>query len=383
MLSKTLFLILTISVKLLLSLVLLVLLIAAFCYAQTTVFRFPVIPVFSGGQIYNPYQNWGGNTINSNFHAHTKAYGGVTDGQDGLQELKEYYYSQGIGSPGISNYFSCTDSEPIRIYEHGMSVHKAHKLAINPDREVYFDYPFYQNTSQKQDIVNRIRKQNGLVVIAHPNMRKGHTEEDMQKIVGYHFTEIRSYHANAQKEWDAALASGKLSWLMANDDAHGIKKQPPGKFYNVVMADSVGGILESMLAGKHYGAEKFKDTVDIALQHIQVANDTVFFDFGANTKYTVAILDGVKKDTIQGGIGSYVFPKESGYVRFVAESDQAKLFTNPLVRNDGKGLSYAHKYSAERDLMQTVLIRILFWTCFALALYTLYRIWSRRPKLRS
>lgn len=345
-------------------------------YCQTTLYSFPDTGRFSGEHFHNPYQHIPARTLTANFHAHTSAYGGVTNGDNSLAEMKEVYARRGIDVAGISNYFQATPGEELRVYEHGSNITKTHKLAINPTGELYFDYALYQNTSQKQDIISRLREKGALVVLAHPNMRNGHTLEDMTRLAEYHFTEIRSYYAQAEKYWDAALQSGKLSWLMVNDDSHGVSKQLPGRFYNVVFSTSKDSLLPAMLAGRHYGIAQKKDTTDLALRYLSLQNDTLLFDLGENAGVTRLIADGVTLDSLTGGAGSFLFPASASYVRLVAESEHCHLYTNPVIRTQQEGSFEAvSSLSPVIRPWPTLGVRILFITLFALILTATLRLW--------
>jgi len=347
-------------------------------YCQTTLYSFPETGRFSGNAFYNPYRHLPGRTLTANFHAHTSAYAGATNGDNSLEEMKDFYRERGIDVAGISNYFQATPGEELRVYEHGINLSKTHKLAINPSGELYFDYPVYQNTSQKQDIISRLRKKDALVVVAHPNMRNGHTPEDMTRLVEYHFTEIRSYYAYAEKYWDAALQSGRLSWLMVNDDSHGIRKQLPGRFYNVVFSSSEDSLLPAMMAGQHYGIAQKTDTTDLELHYLNLQEDTLYFDLGENARVTRLIADGVTADSLTGGKGSLIFPPNASYVRLVAESPHCHLYTNPVIRTPQAGhFEPVAALSPVIRVWPTLGIRLLFITLFALILTATLSLWLR------
>lgn len=347
-------------------------------YCQTTLYSYPDTERFSGPAFYNPYQQIPGTALTANFHAHTSAYGGATNGDNSLEEMKDCYSRRGIDVAAISNYFQATPGEDLRVYEHGINLSKTHKLAINPAGELYFDYAVYQNTSQKQDIISRLRKKDALVVVAHPNMRNGHTLEDMTHLVEYHFTEIRSYYAYAEKYWDAALQSGKLSWLMVNDDSHGVQKQLPGRFYNVVFTSSKDSLLPAMLAGRHYGIAQKTDTTDLKLHYMTLKNDSLCFNLGGNATVTRLIADGQITDSLAGGAGRFHFPAGASYVRLVAESPHCHLYTNPVIRSSEAGsFEPVASLSPTIRIWPTLAIRLLFMTLFALLLTATLSLWLK------
>jgi hypothetical protein len=228
-----------------------------------------------------------------------------------------------------------------------------------------------------------LREKNALVVIAHPNMREGHNQDDMAKLVGYHFTEIRSYYAHAEKYWDAALKEGRLSWLMVNDDSHGIVKQLPGRFYNVVFAGNESETLEAMEAGKHYGIAQKVDTADLKLNLLSMKKDSVIFDLGEKAFKTILVADGVRVDSVEGGNGTFAFPKYASYVRLVSESEHCHLYTNPITRQvDGQSFTSISTLSPRLKPFQTVLVRAYFVITFVSILFAMVRMWVRIPVFR-
>lgn len=111
-------------------------------YTQSPVFNFAETRPFSGEKIFNPYQQVKGRVVKANFHAHAKAWGGLTNGHNSAEELMGSYHDKGYAFAGVSNYFATNPlNEGLKVYEHGINLMKSHKLAINPSSVVYFDYP--------------------------------------------------------------------------------------------------------------------------------------------------------------------------------------------------------------------------------------------------
>lgn len=355
---------------------------SALCfYTQTTVFDFPETTPFGGENIHNPYQEVKGQVIKANFHAHSKAWGGLTNGHNSSEELLDSYQKKGYAFAGISNYFA-TDplNKNFAVYEHGINLMKSHKLAINPSSVEYFDYPLFQNLSQKQDIINRLRDNDALVALAHPNFMKGHSTEDMKQLTGYHFTEVLNHYRTSEEEWDAALKTGKLSWILANDDTHDIHNEPTHKIWNEIYVTLPGNnqMTKSLLEGKNYGINTKNGINDLSIKQLKVIGDSVHFDFGSKAIVIKVILDGEVFQTLQQSEGAIFFPKNSQYMRLVAESEESSLFTNPLVRYSDKKPGLVSHISPVINYPKTYFHRTLFYLAIALMIMWLTGF---RPKM--
>lgn len=371
-----------IIIKFLLATVGWVLTLALCFYTQTTVFDFPETTPFGGEQIHNPYQDLKGQVIKANFHAHSKAWGGLTNGHNSSKELLDSYEKKGYAFAGISNYFA-TDplNRNFTVYEHGINLMKSHKLAINPSSVEYFDYPLYQSLSQKQDIINRLRDNDALVALAHPNFMKGHSPEDMEQLTGYHFTEVLNHYRTSEEEWDAALKKGKLSWIMANDDTHDIHNEPTHKIWNEIYVTLPGNnqMTRSLLEGKNYGVSTRNGINDLKINQLKVNGDSVYFDFGRKTKLVKVILDGKISQTLeQQSKGCVFFPQNGQYMRLVAESDESSLYTNPLLRYSDKKPELVSHISPVINYPKTYLYRTLFYIAIAIMIMWLTGF---RPKM--
>ncbi len=131
--------ILNIFKKLFISILLLVILGISLLYFQADIYDFPQPKRFSGDSLINPYKSIVKQSIKCNFHAHTHAWGGLTNGHNTPQDLTAAYKAKGYAVAGVSNYHCVEDSinssSPIYIpvYEHGINIKKAHKLAINTE----------------------------------------------------------------------------------------------------------------------------------------------------------------------------------------------------------------------------------------------------------
>jgi hypothetical protein len=268
--------------KLIISIILVVIFFIGSIYIQTTIYTFPPPTPFSGDSLINPYQNIDNKKYKCNFHAHSKAWKGITNGHNSSQDLTKAYKDQGYTVAGISNYHCITDSinsnSPVYIpvYEHGINIFKSHLLGIEPRKPSFFDFPLWQNTSQKQQIINDIRNNGGLVTIAHPKFMDGHTLEDMAQLTNYQFVEVLNHYRISDEYWDAALTAGRLVYGIGNDDTHDIKNEPTFRMWTEVFADTPtkDGILDGMVKGKSYAVHAFNGECDLKLDSFKTTKYT-------------------------------------------------------------------------------------------------------------
>lgn len=180
---------------------------------------------FSGENWHNPYQNVTHNNWQSaNFHAHSKAWGGLTNGVGNPEEVFNTYKNDlGYDWVGISNYQEIAHidaSHYIPVYEHVTSFTKNHHLIIGAKKEVWFDYPFLQFLDQKQDMLNRLKEEDNLLVLNHPKLRGAYSKNDMKYLRGYDLLEVLNHVGRSREHWDAALSAGFPIFLISSDDSH-------------------------------------------------------------------------------------------------------------------------------------------------------------------
>ena len=134
---------------------------------------------FQGTYLHNPYQNMNPNNwIRANFHAHTRQYGGLTNGRLNTNVMVDSVYSiLGFDYIGISdynkiNYYDSANQIFVPTYEHGYGIFKIHQLCIGAKKVRRLDYFAFQNLSMKQHTLNRLAKQTRLAIPAHPSFVK-------------------------------------------------------------------------------------------------------------------------------------------------------------------------------------------------------------------
>jgi hypothetical protein len=307
-------------------------------YFQTEIYDFSQPTSFSGKSWYNPYRNWDSeNLLKANFHAHAKAWGGVTNGGNTQKELENFYRNLHYGVAATSNYHS--PQKPIskqladfRVYEHGYNIFKSHKLALGVQKAIFLDFPFFQNTSHKQLIINKILNIGGLVAIAHPNFHDGHSKEDLKKLRGYQFIEIRSRYANAVDYWDSALQSGHAVWCLANDDTHDLAKEKAGRFFNQLSLSSINDIRETLKSGQFVSVVSEEGMSLPVLKKITVNENKLDYEFSELTD-TLFLVENGERIILPEAKGSILLKQTTNYIRFEAKNNDGILYTNPIFRN--------------------------------------------------
>lgn len=185
---------------------------------------------FQGSYLHNPYKDMNpDNWIQANFHAHTRQFGGLTNGRINTNEMVDSVYSVlGFDHVGISdynkiNYYDSVNPSFIPTYEHGYGMFKIHQLCVGAKKVRLLDYFAFQNLSMKQHTLNRLEKQTRLAIPAHPSfVKKGYLVEDMKYLSNYKLMEVLNGFRISTAHWDTALSNGHLVYLIANDDSHDV-----------------------------------------------------------------------------------------------------------------------------------------------------------------
>ncbi|MFA7272623.1 MAG: hypothetical protein WC044_02080 [Crocinitomicaceae bacterium] len=361
-------------------------------YLTTRMYDFPPSKPFSGEFFYNPYASCTDKTptLRANFHAHTVAWGNVTYGHNSDQELYDGYVANGYDIAGISNYHTISSygkgksSVYIPIYEHGYNVFKSHCLALKAKEVSYLDYPLFQSTSHQQTIIENIKKTGSLVAVAHPNLVGSRTMEDMKCLVHYDFLEVLNHYRNSDKEWDAALSSGRLSWIIANDDTHDVTDETAMKIWNVIYSNSrnADSILTNMKRGMHYGVKTEQGINNNELVSCQVENDVIRVSFkNPVLHFDVMGQDGKMIDyQYSNRYFEYKIKPTDTYIRFVAKSHKSIIFMNPIVRYDGKNLPLTSQVAPLLNVPKTFIVRGII-ALFLLEIVLLFgKLWKPTSK---
>jgi hypothetical protein len=386
---------LIILVKLISSLVLFTIFLCGLIYIQTSIYTFPKAEKFSGNRYINPYQDVDSlKPLKCNLHAHTHAWGGLTNGHNTDEELTKAYVKKGYQVAGISNYHHIEPEDSsfspiyIPVYEHGINIFKSHKQGINAQKPSYFDFPLWQNTSQKQQIINDIRANGGIVAINHPKFTGGHTIDDMQQLAGYQFVEVLNHYRISDEYWDAALSAGRLVYGVGNDDTHDIYKEPTFKMWTEVYADShtAEGVLSALERGKSFLVHADGGERDINLLSVENQGDTITAKFTGPVTNVKLWTDNHRlvSTTIYNGnqdttILKYAFPQTDGFTRLEVMSGNCTIYLNPIVRStDGKTAGIAAQVPTI-NMFQTWLYRLIV-LCLEIGVVVLFiYVWGLKP----
>ncbi len=362
---------------------------------------------FQGQHLYNPYQNIDSSAWNlCNFHAHSSAWKGLTNGKGTAQDIWNVYDSLGYAVHLVSNYQKIDRAHEfatnfIPAYEHGFNINKAHYLVLG-ETVHWLDYLLPQIPSNKQWILNRLTEQKeNLVIVNHPDLRNGITREDVKYLSGFHCMEILSPYSNSVAKWDSALSTGKPIFLVGSDDTHDIFDiASVGRYCTVVNASipSRVNIVQALKTGNSYGMkipeiprERFGEKI------IRFKNGLPRIkSYTVNNSTIELVLDRTAKEIIFYGqygqelarINSarkalYTIKDSDPYVRSeVTYSDGTMVYLNPIFRygeSPFKG-SLAVIDQAKSKFLGTLGILILLVWGFAVYALVVKNYW--KPSIR-
>ncbi len=329
-------------------------LVISLTYAVTPIYRFAEPRPFTGTAWYNPYDGLDGGSSDwrlSNFHAHSSAWAGLTNGEQTPDSVVAAYRRLHYDVIGVSNYESNPEQRitgTFPVYEHGWNVRKAHQIVLGPDRVVYRDFPFMQSRHQQQYMLDELSRSAAMVAIAHPTVRAADTPTDLRYLTHYDLLEVLSrFSAPADSEWDAALSSGHAVWLLASDDSHNAAdSEQVGANSTRIHAPTVAthDIIDALKAGHAYGLHGVAGRTTMSLRTVQMRGDTLDVQLSGvpDTMRIVGQHGAVRAISTgaQSALGHLraVATAEDGYLRVVAHGDSTMLYTNPVIRWNGREL---------------------------------------------
>lgn len=229
---------------------------------------------FRGDKIINPYEGADFQDVSTaNFHAHTKSWGGLTNGKGNSSDVWKRYDSLGHTFHAVSQYhsidtFNREKQNYVPVYEHGYNLKKTHQLVIGAKRIVWKDYIFPQTLHNKQFILHEMAKDTGnLVVLNHPAVRSGYDVNDLKLLHYYDHIELLNPSAQSISHWDTALTAGKKIFVLGNDDNHNI--------FN----DNAIGRFTTLIFGASFDSKKMIDKMkkgqSVAVWLPQIHNETL------------------------------------------------------------------------------------------------------------
>ena len=334
--------------------------IPALQYVFNQKYSFPEPRPFMGSSLYNPYQHLDTSKWRvANFHAHTRCYAGLTNGASNLDKsLDTCYRYLNYDIIGISNYQSIDRYESLNkwfipVYEHGYQYYKNHQLVINARKVSWLDYVFRQTLSNKQTVINRLKKdKSAIVTLVHPVKRRAYSFKDLKYLGNYDCLEIADNERVFTSYYDTILSAGHPVFLMANDDTHDLSK--PGDMchsFNVINSDlNRDSILHAIKTGCLFGVDLIGNSNNSLqekrneihklpeIKSVVVKNETLSICLSKPVR-TIKFIgqNGIlKKRIINSATGSYAFTPQDTYIRSEIECPDGTLFyLNPVFRYNG------------------------------------------------
>ncbi|HWV33783.1 MAG TPA: hypothetical protein VN038_29210 [Dyadobacter sp.] len=242
---------------------------------------------FEGPVLYNPYDSVSSSRwIKCNFHAHSHAWEGVTNGHGTAADIHSAYKALHYGVHCVSNYHHidtthCNHANYLPAYEHGYNIRKTHQLVLGSNQVQWLDYLFQQSAHNKQHVLNHLYGPDNAVILNHPALKNGYTTEDLTQLTNYDCMEVLNPSVTSTAQWDAALSAGKRVFIVGDDDIHDvISKKRLGTrctFVNV-RNNSAREVIHALKTGQSYGVivgENQRHDGIPQLQSLTVRHDTI------------------------------------------------------------------------------------------------------------
>jgi len=319
---------------------------------------------FHGEKIVNPYADANFNDVSTaNFHAHTKSWGGLTNGKGSSSDVWQRYDSLGHTFHALSQYhkidsFNKEKQNYVPVYEHGYNLKKTHQLVIGAKRVVWKDYIFPQTLHNKQFILHEMAKDtNNLVVLNHPAVRSGYDVNDLKLLHYYDHIELLNPSAQSFAHWDTALTAGKKIFVVGNDDNHNIfNDNAIGRFTTLIFgaASDSKKMIDRMKKGQsvavwlpqiHNETLESKRSKLLNLRSLISGISLIDSMLAINLSKSVAEIRVIghhgKLKLKQGNISSLTFPfsQNDAYLRVeLYLEDGTKLYLNPIFRDMANGI---------------------------------------------
>lgn len=358
--------------KFLLGICILTLILLILQYAVNPKYRFPEPHAFKGEYIYNPYRNFDATKWRiANFHAHDrKFFRNAESAAISIKNLDSLYKYFGYSIISISDYQFINNYENknkwfVPVYEHGYQYYKNHQLVLNAKKVSWLDFPFRQTLSNKQFIIDRMKKDTtAFITIVHPHYRKAYSYRDFKYLSNYNAMEIANNKHLFTSSYDTILSEGHPVFIMADDDSHDLTNiNDICSSFNLINTDMVkDSILNSLATGRSIGVKfnissfKTNEEKRAGLLKLPEVNSITF----KNDTLTVSLNQSVKsikfigqkgtekKRMINCSTGAYFFSRQDTYIRTEIECNDGTIyFLNPLFRYNGIRLTdYAPSYDA-------------------------------------
>jgi len=307
-------------------------------------YAFPPAVPFSGEQWYDPYDA-GGVLLRANFHAHSRAWGGLTNGADPPEAMRAAYRELGYDVYPLSNYQQIlpggpNDGVPVTSYEHGFGLIGNHHTVIGAAEVEWLEYSLPHTLHHKQQVLDTLATTAPIVIINHPSRKDSFPVSDFDKLVGYNGIEVLTKRSRSREHWDTALSAGRPVWGYCADDGHDLSSNSDvGIGWNMIHAAdrSPAAVIEALRAGHFHGVwSRHKEEPNVLRAiglddgtlslHVERPADEIRF-IGQGGRVLHAAQDTDR--------ASYAVQPDDTYVRAEAETGDTTLVFNPVFRHDG------------------------------------------------
>jgi hypothetical protein len=378
--------------------------IALLQFLVAPVYNFPQKKSFSGDKFYNPYQGcdtaWWKKSV---FHKHTESWGGINYGNNTTKATYERYKYLGYDIVALSDYQKINTTkfekqdELIPNYEHGFGMKKNHHLSIGAKSILPFDFIFPQTVSNKQFIINLLRKRTEVLALAHPDWYGAVTDYDVKRLCDYDCFEIFSNYHNSLNIWDSALSAGMPAFLLADDDNDEIENpNVVGRCMTLVNAErtALAQVSDALKKGRTIGVRVYskedesweakKKNIDAIplLRSLKVSGDTIRVSV-SELSDTISFIGQnglLMKSESETKEAYYLLKSSDTYIRTsIVFKNGTRFYLNPVLRYNGTNLSLYH---AKVNIWITVVKNLLFLVIVVLLVY-FYRHTRKKRKDRS
>lgn len=367
--------------------ILCLLVVLAIPYGLCPIYDFPDPHPFHGDHWYNPYEDLDGIWLKANFHAHSRSWLGATDGRDPVEDVIEHYDRIGYDIISLSNYMSIArldtlNANYIPVYEHGYNIGKTHQLAMGAERVVWADFVFGQNIHHKQNIIKRLNKHSESVVLAHPRMQNSYKGRELARLTDYHLFEVLNHYTNSEALWDTLLSSGRIAWILGNDDTHDISRpKETGRRWTLINALSPerDAVYKALRKGRTIGIDGWQGQIENRLTRLRVQNDTLNVECERPAKEIVFIGQHGRERfiTTDTRIAKLPLRADDRYIRTRILGETTVMLLNPIIRYDGRHLPES---SSRRNETRTWAKRIIYGFVIATGLVFGMKLSRRRRK---
>lgn len=311
-------------------------------------YEFPPATPFSGEQWYDPYDA-DGVWLRANFHAHSRAWGGLTNGKDPADAVRAAYRELGYDIYPLSNYQQILSPGPddgvqITAYEHGYGMAGIHHTVIGAEDVEWLEYSLPQSIHHKQKVLNALAATAPVVIINHPTRNDSFPVSDFSRLTGYTGIEVLTKRSRSRQHWDSALSAGRAVWGFCGDDGHDLASQSAvGIGWNMILsADrSPTAVIEALRSGRFYGVwTRHKEEPNVLLG--------IGLDAGKLSLRVERPADEIRFIGQDGAVllavraadrAVYELQPDDTYVRVEAETGDTTLVFNPVFRYQGDPLA--------------------------------------------